>query len=35
MVLADLQRAPVGCFGFTGGSIKSPTYFPLSAFKSV
>jgi hypothetical protein len=35
MVLAGFQRAPIACFGFTGRSINSPTYFPVPAFESV
>ena len=35
LVLTDLQRAPVGRFGFASRSINSATYFPLPAFKSV
>ena len=32
---AGFQRAPIACFGFTGRSINSPTYFPVPAFESV
>ena len=31
MVLAGFQRAPIACYGFTGRSINSPTYFPVPA----